>query len=418
MDSSSTLSDRFRRRFARRTSSGRFIAEIDGLRFPAIAIVVIGHLSSFFLVRGAYGQPRTLFDRIAAAPERFAGEGVVLFFVISGFVLALPFAQYYCANGDPVSLRSYFLRRLTRLEPPYLVTLAALVGLETIAATHHIAGRAGSAAAVVEHGAVSAAYLHNVIFAAPSTINPPAWSLEIEVQFYILVPVLAAVFRIRSNIARRAVLVAGALAFAVIQGVFGATHPRVALSIVGQLQYFLMGFLLADLYLFAGVRDARHQVRWDLVSLVGWTMIFGLWQRGAWASVVLPFVVVVTFIAVFCGPLTNRVFTSAWIATLGGMCYSIYLLHFELIAAFARLTRRVIHPTGTMWLDMIVDGLPVLAVTLGICVGFFYFIERPCMDRTWPKRLVAWARRTTGIGGVSTTSRSPTSPVRISGASE
>ena len=43
--------------------------------------------------------------------------GVDMFFMISGFVLALPFATRYLAHGPRVSLRSYFLRRLTRLEP-------------------------------------------------------------------------------------------------------------------------------------------------------------------------------------------------------------------------------------------------------------------------------------------------------------
>ena len=49
--------------------------------------------------------------------------GVQLFFVISGFVLALPFASHYLCQTRAVSLRAYFLRRLTRLEPPYVLSM-------------------------------------------------------------------------------------------------------------------------------------------------------------------------------------------------------------------------------------------------------------------------------------------------------
>jgi peptidoglycan/LPS O-acetylase OafA/YrhL len=42
-------------------------------------------------------------------------------------------------------------------------------------------------------------------------VNPVAWSLEIEVQFYLLVPLLALLFSISNTQARRAVLLLGML---------------------------------------------------------------------------------------------------------------------------------------------------------------------------------------------------------------
>jgi peptidoglycan/LPS O-acetylase OafA/YrhL len=388
-----TLGDRFRRRFIRRTSARQYIPEIDGLRFPAIAIVVIGHLSSFFLVRGGYGPPRTTLDRLAAAPEKFASEGVFLFFIISGFILALPFAVQCRDGGQPVSLRAYFLRRLTRLEPPYLLTLLGLIALEIAAASHHVAGRTGAPLEILQHGAASSLYLHNLIYTSPSTINPPAWSLEIEVQFYVLVPLLAFVFRIRSTTIRRTLIIAAALASMSAELTLGTMHPRVTLSILGQLQFFLLGFLLADLYLFSRLRDAPLATRWDIVSLVCWILIFALWQWSTLAMAALPFVALVAFIGVFRGRLTNRAFSNPWVTTIGGMCYSIYLVHFELIAALGRGIQRVIPTTGALWKDLLVQGIPVLGATLIVCVAFFYFIERPCMDPRWPSKLLSMKAR-------------------------
>ena len=71
-------------RLRRITSSGDYIPEIDGLRFVAILSVVLYHLYGFLPNSGA-GLP--------LQPAVSHGyRGVNLFYVISGFVLALPFA--------------------------------------------------------------------------------------------------------------------------------------------------------------------------------------------------------------------------------------------------------------------------------------------------------------------------------------
>lgn len=108
-------------RLSRRTTSGRFIAEIDGLRFVSIALVVLYHMAGYVAAQAA-GAPRHAIFRIAVHGH----YGVPLFFAISGFVLGLPFAGQHLAGGRPVRLRPYFLRRLTRLEPPYSLCMLAL----------------------------------------------------------------------------------------------------------------------------------------------------------------------------------------------------------------------------------------------------------------------------------------------------
>jgi peptidoglycan/LPS O-acetylase OafA/YrhL len=83
-----TRGDRLARRLSRRTTSGRYIAEIDGLRFVAIAMVVLFHAQlrlneAFGAQVGPPPAPHNLGD-VAIAQGRF---GVHLFFVISGFIL-------------------------------------------------------------------------------------------------------------------------------------------------------------------------------------------------------------------------------------------------------------------------------------------------------------------------------------------
>jgi peptidoglycan/LPS O-acetylase OafA/YrhL len=56
-------------------------------------------------------------DHLVAEVLDFAAYGVHLFFVLSGFILALPFCKA-ARGGGSVDIKKYFWRRVTRLEPP------------------------------------------------------------------------------------------------------------------------------------------------------------------------------------------------------------------------------------------------------------------------------------------------------------
>src|SRR5260221_7236717 len=112
-----------RQHLSRITTSGLYIPELDGLRFIAIALVVIGHTQQ--LVAMKLGMTMGADETAAFILSRMV-VGVELFFVISGFILGLPFAANSLADGPPVNLRSYFLGRITRLEPPYIICMLLL----------------------------------------------------------------------------------------------------------------------------------------------------------------------------------------------------------------------------------------------------------------------------------------------------
>ena len=109
--------------FKRIISSGSFIPEIDGLRFIAITSVVLFHWS-VFLNEKYVNQSLDTFDYSFLKHLLSHGRiGVPLFFTISGFIIAMSFAKFHLGNGNPVSLKQYLLRRLTRLEPPYILIM-------------------------------------------------------------------------------------------------------------------------------------------------------------------------------------------------------------------------------------------------------------------------------------------------------
>ncbi|HYH16354.1 MAG TPA: acyltransferase family protein, partial [Flavisolibacter sp.] len=109
-------------KFRRITASTDYLPEIDGLRFLAVFWVAIIMHTTHFLNEKLYNN-----QLIKQGPWKWVilegTHGMYLFFMISGFILSLPFAKAYLKSDDPVSLKRYYLRRLTRLEPPYIIAL-------------------------------------------------------------------------------------------------------------------------------------------------------------------------------------------------------------------------------------------------------------------------------------------------------
>lgn len=363
---------------SRRTSGGRFIAEIDGLRFVAITWVVLYH------VRALRGPDAALPVRLVTASGHF---GVELFFMVSGFVLALPFAAARLKGALEPSLKSYFARRLTRLEPPYLVALVVFFVVKLFA-------QKGSVSELGPHLLASALYSHAAVYGYESTISVVTWSLEVEVQFYILAPLLGRVFSLRSQRARRTLLaVAVLLASLCAAYVDAEATPRYFLSLTGFIQFFLLGFLLADIYLLDWQRSPNRSSLWDLLGVGAFSALCPLVfysYHDVVGRVAGPLLTWLFGIAAFRGRILSWLFTRPAIFTIGGMCYSIYLWH-SLPLHAAEHGVKSLGLSG--WPRALLETALGLFGVLASSTLVFVLIERPCMDKRWPHKLAARLRR-------------------------
>ncbi len=386
----------FLARFSRITTSGKFISEIDGLRFVAIGTVLLFHIGASAVFLASQGTLKAGRWLTAITGQGF--HGVELFFIISGFILGLPFASHTLKNRPSVHLGKYFLRRLTRLEPPYMLSMF-LIFLMLV----FLKGENG--VALLPHLLVSLVYLHNIIFSAPSTINNVAWSLEIEVQFYVLVPLLSAIFLVRNKAIRRSIIVAACLVSITDEYLFISPGGEFYYTIVRFLYFFLIGFLLADIYLIDWNEHPQKRRAWDLVSLIGWPLLFVIWNIqqpvGAVAShtlgaaigaYVYPLLAFLLYYAAFKGPISNIFFTNPWITTIGGMCYTIYLLHDHVIGLIERASRYLVF-THSYLLNYIFQSVIIIPIVLAVSGIYFILIEKPCMRKDWPQRAYARVRQ-------------------------
>ncbi len=383
-------------RLRRITTGGRWIPEIDGLRFVAIFSVLLYHLSGELGTRSGRIIPVEPKYAWLGALLSYGDRGVVLFFVISGLILGLPFARHCLSAGSPVRLGKYYMRRVTRLEPPYI--LAILLASLMIEVYSHPSG-----VAFWGHVLATIFYQHNLIYATLSPVSAVTWSLEIEIQFYVLAPLFMLVYRISSRLYRRASILVAILAFGLAQWPF-STSPRFELSILFFVQYFLAGLLLADIFVL-DLDRMRRSYAWDLAGVVSMAILFTAPKLNFWSHILLPFVLVVLILSAMRGRLLRSCFSNSVIAVTGGMCYSIYLMHYICIAAIFKLTRHAIIATASFPINMaiqfLVTGLPAIALSL----IFYLLVERPCMDPEWPAKLRRYLSRSSGRLDSNTTAQ-------------
>jgi len=379
-------------RLTRITSGGKLIKEIDGLRFMAIIPVLVQHLNERFI--------RNTTAVFATAPDVSTANflasrgflGVYLFFVISGFILALPFAAQYLKDGREVKLSVYYWRRVTRLEPPYILWMTLFFFV-------FIVVNGANISEYFLHYLAGITYTHSMIFGEWSPFNPPTWTLEIEVQFYILAPLLALIFfRIHKKTIRRITNVVLILLMMVLQQ-YGQTFKGVlGLTILGHLHYFMVGFLLADLFV-CDWNVKRKNSWYDLLAIGSFVSLILVWS---WDFEFLSRLLVVSclflfFYSVFRARYVNIFLTNRWITAIGGMCYTVYLIHLPLAELFIRVMKHI-QVSDSYAINLLVQLAFFLPLVLVVgTIGFLLF-EKPFMNKHWPYELKQFIKRKLSVG--------------------
>jgi peptidoglycan/LPS O-acetylase OafA/YrhL/glycosyltransferase involved in cell wall biosynthesis len=142
------------------------IPALDGVRAIAVFLVIFYHFG-LLMVPG--------------------GSGVMMFFVLSGFLITWLLLKENDKYGN-ISLKGFYRRRILRIFPAFYVYLFGLIFLLLITGKRLL----------WPHAIASFFYLtnyYNAIFGDPNTGFSHAWSLAIEEQFYLLWPFFFSKFR-------------------------------------------------------------------------------------------------------------------------------------------------------------------------------------------------------------------------------
>jgi peptidoglycan/LPS O-acetylase OafA/YrhL len=325
--------------------------------------------------------------------------GIYLFFAVSGYLIAGPFLRAL-VNGDPLPRAvPYFMRRAARIYPGYWVAFGVALLLPPV----------GPIAAY--QGPVHLLLLQSVWpHAAESTaLFPVAWTLGIEIAFYVFVPIAAAVLRLLHpgpwRPGRLAIVVALAGAASVgwnyfVRRHFGGSTDIWGLVAQSGLQVWLAAFCPGMVVALAalGGQESRgwRAFKWLMAKpwlaflLAGllWFGGYAMEHDGSPALVIMsPTVYILACgLVLGCCVVAGRWITrpARFLAPIGLVSYGIYLWHSIGIKFLYRHTSVGLHGIGLPWLA---DSLLVLAITLPFAVLSWYGIERPLMR--WAAR---WAK--------------------------
>lgn len=360
----------------RKPHQGKFIPFLDGMRFLAIMPVIFQHANERLHKYGSFPALSQGEELLSFLISR-GTIGVFLFFAISGFILSLPFAQ----GRAKESYSDYLKRRLFRIEPPFLLWMTVFALVLLIKGDY-------PGGELIRHFLATITYTHQFFYGDYSTINPVAWSLEVEIQFYLIAPFLAtAYFGIRHTAERRMALVWTIFSLILFQhGMGWHLHPFKA-SLLGQIPHFLIGMLAADLYT-RPLKRMQKSYAWDILfPFILLTLAF-TWTEELTKMVVFEFALLLVFIASIYGKLLHRFLSLSWVVIIGGMCYSLYLIHLPMLEGFYLFVGKFGQWSGY---------IGQLSITLSIALPMILFsgviayrwIEQPFMKRQKTNREAA-----------------------------
>lgn len=353
------------------TSSENRLLPMEGLRGIAAYLVFLVHYATLI---EPWIEPNATTAIISQFLFNVGHAGVDLFFVLSGYLI------YGSLIRKKQPYVAFMWRRLRRLYPVFLVVLSTyLLLFFALPSLSKLPSDSIEALRMV----VSNVLLLPGVFDLPIIITV-AWSLSYELSFYLTVPLLVAVLRLRnwSPYARIALCMCLIPLPAALE-----VSIRASMFVAGMLLFETL-LLLKDkhadqgwLSLMAGstfplglgyIGYARFQA--ENVSVSDGIMI----SQGPWITVILFITSYLLCLAAFHGPgLVARVFSWTPIRLMGNISYSFYLVHGLALQALFQILGMIIPPaagsTVLFWLL-----LPVATLTALLSSSIlFILVERP-----------------------------------------
>jgi peptidoglycan/LPS O-acetylase OafA/YrhL len=351
------------------------LAGLDGIRGLAALYVVINHV--FLRAFPGYPVDHAPFWAGWFIYGRFA---VVVFIVLSGFSLALSPARHGWRLGG---VSGFAQRRARRILPAYW---AALVF--SLAVAWLIVPQPGHGMPDAKSVLVNGLLVQNIVGA--HSPNAAFWSMAVEAQLYLLLPLLLLIVRRRGAI----VMLATVTLVVAAVGIFGPHISRLDTFVIESppdlAALFAVGVLAAGI---VGASRARASWPWHWLALATAAPVLAtIWWQGSvwtldhlfWVDLALGPAVACLLAALATGrpaPLM-RLLDSRPIRGLGSSSYSLYLTHAPIVVVvYEKLVA-----------GRVSQGVPAFVVTLAIALPvtivfarlFASVFEKPFLHRRVP----------------------------------
>jgi peptidoglycan/LPS O-acetylase OafA/YrhL len=319
---------------------------LDVLRGVAILMVILSHC--------AHRSPSVV-PGFAAFALDYGQLGVQLFFIVSGYTMMLT----YGSTIDVAAAASFYLRRVFRIVPLFWIAILFYLTISNGEGSRFWAPDGVSVSDVV----LTIFFLHLSSPTAFNSVVPGGWSIAVEMQFYLLFPLIIRQFRQPNGpVVCYALIALVSVAANALADLY--LIPRLAASLPPRQAYLAVGFYYCWLprqaicfgfgLLLYDVIERGNRPRLGALLLVG-ACLTSSWG----AQVALLFAMSYVLLA---GSVSNRV-----LGLFGRHSYAIYLVHFAVLAAVDAW------PLG--------DLVLTTALVAGISLALSYFLIEPVIER-------------------------------------
>jgi peptidoglycan/LPS O-acetylase OafA/YrhL len=376
-----------------------YIVAIEGLRGVAVLWVILFH---YLLVRDpAAHDPWNAWIGGIEALRHVIGSGylgVDLFFLITGFLLVLPWFRHAREGRAPPSIGAFYVRRIRRIVPAYYVQLALLFLL--LAPAYYGFGEWRYDTRFVAVNLLAhLSFLHysTPYTAASLSVNGPLWSLGVEAQYYLVLPFLALLF-VRARIATALALIAIAAAWRFLASAdmawlvdaemrigptWSVTEAGVrnllATQLPGWLAHFAVGVLAGHFWLASRGKPVSRHASLAWLASAGAAFVFvcavqaesrAATQVFAWLAA--PVALGVAMVGLVMSPLASGtvLLGNPVLQFVGRVSYSAYLYHYPLLLLWNKYGPALGWPTLPLY----------LAVLFGVAWLSYRFVERAFMS--------------------------------------
>jgi len=363
------------------------LLELTSTRFVAAMAVLLGHFADLLALP-------PLVSRLISG-----GIGVSFFFVLSGFILCYIYWDTFFDGISADKFRRYFVARIARVYPLYVVALVLITGLYLAMVTV----RSGSVDFPPNPIVSWIANLLAVQTFAPTRVtqqfwNGPGWSISTEFGFYLMLPfILAGIAKYIRDVEGLLLLLVLAIALGVLAQastltlVLGFGWDRVfwldtvaSRNIFWLLPEFVTGVVTARLLYgghlsWLGRAGARNML---LIGSVGFVLVLNLlpWPTEDHAFVMMrQFRLDLGYMIPFAGVIAALAAGPTWLSTLlqrpvsvilGEASYALYIFHWIPLTALAvmKAVGMSVHP---------ITVAAVIVLTVLASIASYLWFERP-----------------------------------------
>lgn len=355
--------------------------ELDSLRGIAALFVVFLHMYLIIPWNGLY---KILFEYTPLRLLISGGEAVILFFVLSGFVLSLP---YY--KNTQINYISFMIKRILRIYIPYIVSFILFIVAKELIYTGKIQGLSSWFNSFWSSSISSKTILDHTIMVDTfmSNLNPVVWSLVHEMRISLLFPLLM-IPLVKLNWKKNIILCLLLSAFAVL--VFSFFKPtNTGTEFAATINYtsmFIVGALIAKYSVNISLAFVKLN-KTSKIALFAFGLITYLFIHPSFAIKLFIFPNIPPFFrtvvdswAVMIGAailiifainsaLFSKILKFNVIGFLGKISYSLYLIHIVILFSSIHLLNGII----PLWSIL---GVALL-ITILISSVLYKYVELP-----------------------------------------